>query len=95
VSAPVEHKVTAAGGGALTGSITAEFVVYLLSQYVYGGKDVPSPVSLFVLAMCTTAFAVAGGWLAPHTARPREADAAPVVEDPVPAPADEPSQDFT
>lgn len=69
MSAPVEHKVTAGTAGAGAGGVIASAALWALGRYAFHGA-VPGQVDALVELAVPAALAAAGGWLAPHTARP-------------------------
>lgn len=72
-SAPVETKVKAGTLGAGAGAIVAEAINWALDQYVITPNvtgDLPAPLSLFVLLLCTSGVAYLAGFRATHTPRP-------------------------
>lgn len=75
-SAPVETKVKAAAIGAGTGAVLAEFVCWLLDDYIitpHVTGDLPTPVSAAVLVAVTAGLAWLAGYRARHSPRPTAA----------------------
>ena len=66
----LEQKVPAAGIGAYLGYETGDFLVYLVSLWLYDGGDVPAAVSAFIVGWTLVGLTLIGAWLAPHTPRP-------------------------
>lgn len=74
-TAPVETKVKASAAGAAAGAVIAEFLNWLLDDYLITPAvtgDLPTPVSAVVLLVCSAAVAFAAGYKAKHTARPAD-----------------------
>ena len=72
-NAPVETKVKAATIGAGAGAVIAEFINWILDDYLitpHVTGDLPTPVSGVVLVAVAAGLAWLAGYNAKHTPRP-------------------------
>lgn len=65
-SKPIEQKVTAAS----TAALIASFIVGLIVLQVPALSGLASVLQAAIVAVITTGFTAAAGWLAHHTPRP-------------------------